>query len=141
MNDHTTAKTPESRRPHTIYLTDQVWEALERRHLELRLAGAAPPSKIDFVEDVLRAGLEAPAASSSPKSRALGTATRRKPAPPPPPEAAERSTEAVPEAPSRPQPSPRVTPRRSAMDRLMQASDPGRPAPIQSAADPGGGKG
>ena len=57
MNDHTTAKTTESRRPHTIYLTDQVWEALERRHLELRLAGAAPPSKIDFVEDVLRAGL------------------------------------------------------------------------------------
>lgn len=42
-----------------LYLTEEVWQALGRRHLELRPQGTAPDSKIGFVEQVLRVGLEA----------------------------------------------------------------------------------
>jgi len=147
MKDHTTSKPEGARRPHTVYVTDELWALLERHHLELRLATtAASPSKIDFVEQVIRVGLEAMGSPSVgqqvPRPRSSQSASRHKE------EVPDTSPPLVPPSVPRPEESPSAeaarTPkpasekisrhRLSAMERLMQASDPGRPAPIPSAA-------
>ena len=46
-----------AREPHTVYLRPELWAALDSRHLELRLSGQVSDSKIEFVEQVLEAGL------------------------------------------------------------------------------------
>lgn len=121
MTDDAARFADRRRRAHTVYLTEEVWQALGRRHLELRLQGTAPDSKIEFVEQVLRVGL----AAIGPKGKAPA-AWEAKPA-------AHQADEVEPTAAARPQSTSRRT---TVMDRLLQASDPGRPAPIRSAADP-----
>lgn len=139
----------EPRRPHTFYLTNPVWEELERRYLEQRLAGGTL-TKIAFVETVLRAGLDSSTSTGPPKATrppARKTAAPRQPTssasgtptPQGPVVADEASTGAasrpLPAAQSRTDSSASQTPNRStALTRLRQASDPGRPAPITSAA-------
>lgn len=150
MTDDAAKLADRRRRAHTVYLTEEVWQALGRRHLELRLQGTAPDSKIEFVEQVLRMGLaaigpkgKAPAAwETKPAGQPHGTEAavaavdkadeQPRPAPGYGP-AAHQADEAEPTANARPQSTPRRT---TVMDRLLQASDPGRPAPIRSAADP-----
>jgi len=155
MRSEPDAKITENRRAHTVYLTPALWNALERRHLELRLQGSDTVSKIEFVEQVLLAGLDALSsgagqrrATQSPKRSddSRSSAKRREKAgepasasetpvtqvAPEAPEAAETvGAESLQAAPSTAQPRRRT----SALERLKQASDPGRPAPIHSAAD------
>ena len=132
----------EPRRPHTFYLSASVWNELERRYLEQRLAGGAA-SKIVFLEELLRSGLAAStptgAGSTPPIGRDRKTSADRLPAPDDPdqpnssPRAADLAAASAPAAPPDSTPSP-SRPRSSAINRLRQASDPGRPAPIDSAA-------
>ncbi len=148
---------PEPRRPHTFYLTDQLWEELERRYLQERLAGTTE-TKIGFVEEVLRAGLASsrgatgaqPGETTASKQR--GTSARRdvgKAAAPthhrapgtlppvaPAPAGAEVDDSDAPAAGARKAAParPSRTARSGALARLRDASDPGRPPPINSAA-------
>ncbi len=152
MRSEPDAKITENRRAHTVYLTPSLWNALERRHLELRLQGSDTVSKIEFVERVLLAGLDALSsgagqrrATQSPKRSddSRSSAKRREKVDEPAsaseapvtqvaPEAVENAgVESLQAAPSTAQPRRRT----SALERLKQASDPGRPAPIHSAAD------
>lgn len=116
----------ESRKPHTVYLTADVWSAIERGHLELRLREPSAPSKIEYIEQVLRAGLTqlAPAQRGRPWQPAT--------TPPPAPTV---STEAPHVTPAVTTPPIAAQRRPTALERLKQASDPGQPAPIRSVAD------
>ena len=125
----------ENRRPHTVYLTDDVWDAIERRHLEAKLSGEAD-SKIEFLEGLITTGLggNTPTAQRRPSTaaaRVTEPATPSAPAQPKEEPAAAREAKRTTPPPAAPKPR-----RSSALDRLMQASDPGRPAPIASAAEP-----
>lgn len=142
----------ENRRPHTVYLTDELWEMLDRRHLETRLSSSTPPSKIEFIEQVLKAGMEALADATEDRSspeknrrrvtrsiqgRAEKTATTDQPAAKSPiaGSAQQDEREVVEKTVPATAPPVRRPPRRSsALERLVQASEPGRPAPINSAA-------
>ena len=152
MRSEPDAKITENRRAHTVYLTPALWNALERRHLELRLQGSDTVSKIEFVERVLLAGLDALSAGAgqrratqSPKRSddSPSSAKRREKAGEPASASEAPVTQAAPEAVENvgaesPQAATSTAqPRRrtSALERLKQASDPGRPAPIHSAAD------
>ena len=149
-----------NRGAHTVYLSDETWDALERTYLELRLAGTGGVSKVDFVEATMRAGLDVlskPAENAAAGHNAPGSTTRT---------VSGASEISGLETPSEAQTSmarvmiseePEVGPekpkthttktkrggqtgagtgaRPSALDRLRQASDPGRPAPIHSVAD------
>ena len=95
------------RRPHTFYLTDALWEELDRRHHAERARVGARATKNEFIERVLRLGL------------AAGDTTSE-----------ERPAQA---APARVVRSGRE--RRDPLEELRRASAPGRPAPITSAAD------
>jgi hypothetical protein len=146
-----TAKT-ENRRPHTVYLTDKIWDALDRLYLETRLNSTTPPSKIEFIEQVLEAGMETLAAEIAGRSSAeddrKGTTQAVQ-------ETAEKATadadrtnapnlsrgtqqdeQEMPQttSPATPLPRHQASRRSSALERLVRASEPGRPAPINSAA-------
>lgn len=130
------------RGPHTLYLTRTLWDQLERRYLEQRLAGGTQ-SKIAFLERILWSGLADHASAGEPSSRpparpdiatpTPNTGTESEPSKPPevpqPVRVADKSLSL------RPGPARPVQRRSSALDRLRQASDPGRPAPIDSAAE------
>jgi hypothetical protein len=144
----------EPRRPHTLYLTDATWQELERRYLEQRLAGG-DLTKIAFAEEVLRSGLTAHAGATS---RRTVTTARRMPsgrapeleagATDEPASEAQRPQERTERPPSPPRPidpppakagerpptAPPRAPKRGALARLREASDPGRPPVIPSAA-------
>ena len=120
------------RPPRTVYLTDDVWTDIEHAHMELRLAAprTIPRSTIEFTEEVIRVGLaelRRRASPSAPTSDHAATQREEETAPPTPPVEAPLTSSSPP---ARAQPSPR----RSAADRLREASSPGRPAPIQIAA-------
>ena len=105
---------PEARRrPHTFYLTDALWEELDRRHHEERARVGARATKNEFIERALRLGLAA----------LVGEGAGAEPLPAPTAVGAARAA--------------RVS-RRDPLEQLRQASAPGRPAPITSAADAGG---
>lgn len=128
--------TDRHRQAHTVYLTGEVWHALSRRHLELRLQGTAPDSKIEFIEQVLRVGLEAVGQKATLSSIeagmgiAAGEADRQ-----PRPGSTDRTAAREGGADKPPSQLRSASQRSKVMDRLLQASDPGRPAPIHSAAD------
>ena len=133
MSPRLDRRTTENRDPHTVYLTVETWDALEHAYLQQRMADASRASKIEFIEDLIRRGLPGRG-----RVRALASpspAANTEPAPSP--AAASSPTPAEPAArrrrrsPTEPAPRPR---RKSALERLIQASDPGRPAPIESAA-------
>ena len=100
------------RRPHTFYLTDALWDELDRRHHAERARAGERTTKNEFIERTLRLGLraldEAPAEERSLPMRAAAT----------PPRVARAARE-----------------RRDPLEELRRASAPGRPAPITSAAD------
>ncbi len=99
------------RRPHTFYLTDALWEELDRRHHEERARVGPRATKNEFIERALRLGLAAlvgEGAAPLPAPTAVG---------------AVRAARAG---------------RRDPLEQLRQASAPGRPAPITSAADASG---
>jgi hypothetical protein len=109
------ARQPEPRRrPHTFYLTDALWDELDRRHHQERARAGARATKNEFIERALRLGLAALAGEPLEErpSPAAGTGALR----------AARSE--------------RV--RRDPLEELRRASAPGRPAPIASAADGAG---
>jgi hypothetical protein len=155
MNARAADPVTQSRHPHTVYLTDDAWQALDRAYLELRLRVSDPPSKIEFVEQVLAAGLKqwgrgkdgstpsttAPRATSPDAPTRTETAKTRAPQRPKPPDGARRRE------PSRSKPPPdgpaqaAAAPRPPALQRLLQASDPGRPPAIHSGAPSGPGAG
>ena len=143
----------ENRRPHTVYLRDEIWDALDRSYLETRLNSAASPSKIEFIEQVLEAGMETVAAQMSALSSAEDN--RRKPTQttaqripektttdeggvdaPPLSGSAQRDEQETAEStsPTAPPLRGQAARRSSALERLVRASEPGRPAPINSAA-------
>lgn len=45
------------REAHTVYLREQVWNRLDREYAKLRSAARGGLSKIEFVEQVLEAGM------------------------------------------------------------------------------------
>jgi hypothetical protein len=100
------------RRPHTFYLTDALWEELDRRHHAERARVGARATKNEFIERILRLGLAA--TDTTPAERPVQAAV----APPTPARVARTGRE-----------------RRDPLDELRRASAPGRPAPISSAAD------
>jgi hypothetical protein len=133
-------RTTENRDPHTVYLTPETWEALEQEYLQRRMTGGPGVSKIEFIEDLIRTALP---------GRKTRTPSVRQPV-----AAGEASTTSEPTVQTEPpmvKPTPAKRPRPkpaspslrrkgSAIERLLEASDPGRPAPIVSAAGaPGGG--
>jgi hypothetical protein len=97
------------RRPHTFYLTDALWDELDRRHHEERARAGGRATKNEFVERTLRLGLAALAADASQERRPQVVGGTR----------SERA-------------------RRDPLEELRRASAPGRPAPIASAADGSG---
>ena len=111
----------ENRKPHTVYLTDEVWSAVERGHLELRLRSPSAPAKIEYIEQLLQAG--------------LGRLSRQDAAPRPSPAAPPKKATDSPTPAAPPPAAPAPSRRPSALERLKQASDPGQPAPIRSVAD------
>jgi len=142
----------EYRRGHTIYITQEVWTALDRRYLESRIQSAGGLSKMEFIEQVLLAGMEAvrPGGTVRPAARSQSEAppTRSRAAKLTTPRAIEadageseaRAPDPASEVKTKEPVASRETPaasnrRASALDRLKQASEPGRPAPIRSAAD------
>jgi len=100
------------RRPHTFYLTDALWEELDRRHHAERARVGARATKNEFIERILRLGL---AATDTPREERPAQAATASPAP------------------ARVARSGRE--RRDPLEELRRASAPGRPAPIASAAD------
>lgn len=128
MSAESTSPLTENRKPHTVYLTGELWSAIERGHLELRLREPAAPSKIEYIERVLQAGLERLSAPSRQQARRTPLS----------PTAAQVATPepVTAQAPAPAAKPPAVTQRRpTALERLKQASDPGQPAPIRSVAD------
>ncbi len=142
----------ENRRGHTIYVTQEVWTVLDRRYLESRIQSAGALSKIEFIEQVLLAGMDAVTPGSTvqlaARSQSEAPTPRSRAAKPAAPRAIEvgaGESEAETAAPvaevktEEPVPSREMPPasnrRANALDRLKQASEPGRPAPIRSAAD------
>ncbi len=141
----------EPRGPHTLYLTRRLWDELERRYLEQRLAGGML-SKIAYLEQLLWAGLgrassgdEAPPQPTPTHSRSGAPlkdqdqdpvdVAPRPLTPPPEPDQVKVPGPATTERTSRPAPPrPDQSRRSGALDRLRQASDPGRPTQIDSAA-------
>jgi hypothetical protein len=142
-----------SRRARTVYMAPHVWDAIERCYFEMRLRESDGPSKIEFFEQLVEDGLR------TLSRRVAPTPTKSQPTRPPHPErvttsslpasaAANASTlvrpldtapsTVAPDHPrsSRQLPGPPKKRRMSPLDRLVLASDPGRPAPIHSAADP-----
>jgi len=128
-------RTTESRDPHTVYLTPDTWEALEQEYLQRRMAGGPGVSKIEFIEDLIRTALPGrksrtpsvrQAVATSVTSATIEQVVQDEPPPVATPAPAKRS---------RPRPvAPTVRRKNSALQRLLEASDPGRPAPIVSAA-------
>ncbi len=118
------------RRPHTVYLTQELWDALDRLYLQSRLEGSAT-SKIELIERVLNAGI-----------KAIGADDRNPETRPPKHISQPKRTQTKPtrrRATNQPKPKavspPGSTARRgSALERLKLASDPGRPTTIASAA-------
>ena len=102
------------RRPHTFYLTDALWDELDRRHHAERARAGARATKNEFIERALRLGLAALA----------GVPLEERSAPP---------LEASMALPARAERG-----RRDPLEELRRASAPGRPAPIASAADGSG---
>jgi hypothetical protein len=100
------------RRPHTFYLTDALWEELDRRHHAERARVGARATKNEFIERILRQGLAA---------------------------LVDEAPDAPAQAPVRAASPPARGGRRDALEELRRASAPGRPAPIQSAANPAAG--
>ena len=102
------------RRPHTFYLTDALWDELDRRHHAERARAGARATKNEFIERTLRLGLAAlagaPLEERPPRALEAGA-----------PRAARGA---------RGRPNP--------LEELRRASAPGRPAPIASAADGAG---
>jgi hypothetical protein len=98
------------RRPHTFYLTDGLWEELDRRHHEERARVGARATKNEFVERALRLGLAA----------LVGEGAGAEPLLAPTAVGVARAARAS---------------RRDPLEQLRRASAPGRPAPIASAAD------
>lgn len=126
MSTETSPPLTETRKPHTVYLTAELWSAIERSHLELRLQKSDAPSKIEYIEQVLRAGLDH--VSAGQRQRPRRPAATPQPAPPAPASAPQPTSTAT--------RHPVTAPRRpTALERLKQASDPGQPAPIRSVAD------
>jgi hypothetical protein len=149
-----------NRGAHTVYLSDEIWDALERTYLELRLAGTGRVSKVEFIEATMRAGLDVlsrPTENSPANHNAAGSIRRKVPGDAETsgletPSKTETSMahvmtsakpESGPETPETHTAKPKTggqtrsgtRGRPSALDRLRQASDPGRPAPIHSVAD------
>ena len=129
-----------AREPHTVYLRPDLWAALDRHHLELRLNGRVSDSKIEFVEQVLEAGLGA--LSGEREARRQRTVSPRDGGSrEQPPESATKGQAAGGEGSRTDRSNERKdashTPQRriNPVDRLLQASDPGRPASIRSAAN------
>lgn len=128
----------ENRAAHTVYLSDELWDSLERVHLERRLAGSAGVSKVEFLETVMAAGLRSfqhpPPAQPETTDGAAKTDVRES-------SPAGSPLEVVPDSSvarlaERPPPVTASSKRRpNPMERLLQASDPGHPAPIRSVAD------
>jgi hypothetical protein len=134
MSPRLDRRTTENRDPHTVYLTPETWDALEHAYLEQRMADASRISKIEFIEDLIRRGL--PRAKPRPRAMVAPPAAPM-PASTSSPAGSGGSPIAEPAPVRRQRPTTEVTrrPRRnSALERLIQASDPGRPAPIDSAA-------
>jgi hypothetical protein len=135
-------RTTESRDPHTVYLTPETWEALEQEYLQRRMAGGPGVSKIEFIEDLIRGALPG-RKTRTPSVRqpvaAGATSAITEPVPPTNPPVATPT----PARRARPKSgAPTVRRKNSALERLLEASDPGRPAPIVSAAGaPAGGAG
>lgn len=132
-----------NRGAHTVYLSDETWEALERCYLQLRLAGKETTSKIEFIEATMQAGLEAltklakgrPSTNNTeePTATIVNTLPNNPQLSKEEPTFASRNNPVA--QPNRTELSrSRNRARSSALDRLRQASDPGRPAPIQSVA-------
>jgi hypothetical protein len=121
------------RPPRTVYMTDELWNDIEQAHMQLRLAAphTTPRSKIEFTEEVIRLGLaelRRRAHQPVPTGDDATTPRERETAAPTP------QVEELSPAPAPPPTRPLPSPRRSAADRLREASNPGRPARIQSAA-------
>ncbi|MDQ1447008.1 MAG: hypothetical protein QOI20_3472 [Acidimicrobiaceae bacterium] len=135
---------PEPRRPHTFYLTASMWAELERRYFEQRLAGGTL-SKIAFLEELLRSGLAESSTRTKPQAVAARGARVEASTPPDPAGSTSAATSPAADTPTPPRAKPKTTPatsrpprapveRSSALNRLREASDPGRPPPIDSAA-------
>jgi hypothetical protein len=153
-----------NRGAHTVYLSDDLWHALERTYLELRLAGTGQVSKVEFIEATMRAGLdllnrptesrpashnaEEPTARnilstaeisgletlSKAQTTMAGVKASDKPKGDPENEATTYTTK--PKTDGQTEAGTKRSGRRpNALDRLRQASDPGRPAPIHSVAN------
>lgn len=93
------------RRAHTIYLTDELWEEIDRRYHAGRAGSGERTTKIAFIETLLRAGLNA---ATGGEEHEPARAIR--------PSAASRSRRGDP------------------TQRLRAASEPGKAVPIPSAA-------
>jgi hypothetical protein len=111
------AREPDGRRrPHTFYLTDALWDELDRRHHEERARVGSRATKNEFIERALRLGLAALAGEPAQPLAERPTA------------AGERLGALRAARPAR----------RDPLEELRRASAPGRPAPIASAADQAG---
>ena len=120
-----------NRGAHTVYLSDDLWHALERTYLELRLAGTGQVSKVEFIEATMRAGL---GLLSKAQTTMAGVKASDKPKGDPENEATTYTTK--PKTDGQTEAGTKRSGRRpNALDRLRQASDPGRPAPIHSVAN------
>jgi hypothetical protein len=134
-------RTTENRDPHTVYLTPETWEALEQEYLQRRMAGGPGVSKIEFIEDLIRTAL--PGRKIRTPSVRQAVATSEAPATTEQVVQGEPPPVATPAPPKRSRPKPAAPPARrknSALERLLEASDPGRPAPIVSAAGSSAGR-
>jgi hypothetical protein len=110
----------DARRPRTVYLSDELWDALERLYVEERMRRPGEASKIAVVEQVVRLGIAEwrrrhapavlPAEPQAPTPARTGRTTSK----------AARARQ------------PRVSP----VQRLLLASDPGRAPDIPSVAEP-----
>lgn len=126
------------RRARTIYLSDEVWEALDVAYMEERVArtraGGGSIRKTEFIEGIIETHLKRREGGSTTPRRRATAAPAAGVAPEPEPTASPSPAEAARSAvPARPRP------RRagSALERMRAASDPGRPAAIESAAQRG----
>jgi hypothetical protein len=152
----------QSRRPHTVYLSADLWGELDRLHLEMRLRTPEAPSKIEFIEQVLTTGMNAIRRKGStepdPEGRSggVGAVEASRAAPEATKTAKGPALSDLPvERRSKPQGSKgQGSPKRPAartvqapapkragpLDRLLAASDPGR-RPLIHEAGPGPGSG
>jgi hypothetical protein len=121
--------TKEPRQPHTVYLTAGLWAELERRYLQQRLDGGTE-SKIALIERILWDGLAVSASEPGTPAAAVPQAAPRRSKP----AAKQPAKPARPRDPKPPTTRPRVATKDGALARLREASDPGKPAMIDSAA-------